>query len=160
MSMHTATVNQRIFGGRASLTAKFKPEFERMTHTCIAIGMAHPSWTIPDFFARRSRRHRGTHGVATSLGGVVLEVRIQVGTRSDLADVHECMLHELAHAMVGPREDHGPKFRETLRRLVRAHWPSIRPWQEVDRTDDAGVYAEDDNIAAALRRLYATEKKP
>jgi hypothetical protein len=126
-----------------------------MAQTCVEIRLAHPSWTVPEFFARRTKRHpRSVHGVANSLGTVVLEIRLQVGQDATLADAHQCMIHELAHAMVGPAEDHGPRFRETLRRMVRAHWPGIGRWAELDDQGTWGVYAEDESMIQALERLY------
>lgn len=107
----------RPFAGRSSLTAMLLPEYLRMAETCVKIGLAHPSWTVPEFFARRSKRHpRAVHGVANSLGHVVLEIRLQVGRDATLADAHQCMIHELAHAMVGPRP--------ALPRDTSAHGPS------------------------------------
>lgn len=148
-------MTDRPFGGRESLVAMLTPEYRLMAETCVKIGLAHPSWTVPEFFARRSKHHpRAVHGVANSLGHVVLEIRLQVGRDATLADAHQCMIHELAHAIVGPTEDHGPRFRETLRRMVRAHWPEIGPWVEVAREGDWGTYEEDENMIDALERLY------
>lgn len=38
--------------------------------------------------------------------------------------------------------------------MVRAHWPDIEQWAEVDREGDWGTYEEDENMIVALERLY------
>lgn len=133
-----------------SLTELHRPEFDRLVQTCIKLGGVYPEWKGPEFKVRRTKRP----GVSGK--GCWIAISLQVGPRADEALVHETIAHELAHALTSHElEDHGPQFRAKLRAIVRAHWPDITPWKEIDRPGKKWAYLEDALIVEHLRELYA-----
>lgn len=135
---------------RPSLTEIHRPEYDRIVKTIIGMGLAHATWRGPEFKVRRTSRHCSVTG-----RGCPLQVSLQIGTGAPLWEIHETMVHELAHAIsYHETEDHGRHHREVLRAIVRAHWPSIRPWQQINAVGWRACYAEDDEITKAISDLY------
>lgn len=134
-----------------SLTEHYRPEFDRLVQTCIKLGGVYPEWKGPEFKVRRTKRFSGVSGK-----GCWMAVSLQVGRAADDALVHETIAHELAHALTShEQKDHGPEFRAKLRQIVRAHWPDITPWKEINRPGKKWAYIEDALIVEHLRALFA-----
>lgn len=126
-----------------------------MVQLFIELGWAVPTWKGPEFKARRSSKIQGVAGKAC-----LFQVSLQVGRGSDECEILETMAHELAHvaSFKEVSVDHGPLFRSKLRQLVRARWPDIRQWKEIDRPGAKWAYFEDALIIDALRDLYLRER--
>ena len=54
---------------------------------------------------------------ACRYGDRVISLSAPLTRLHDEADVRDTVLHEIAHALAGPRAGHGPRWRETARRL-------------------------------------------
>jgi hypothetical protein len=85
-------------------------------------------------------------------------ITIRFGPHIQLGYVYQLMCHELSHDVIRYMDiddgDHGPKFRAVLRKFVRVRWPNVEKWIERDEPGADVCYAEDDDMAAAITRLY------
>jgi len=135
---------------RTSLTAEHQPEYDRIVQTIISLGLACAGWRGPELKVRRDKR-RGPSGRGCPMR-VTLYLRPDIWS---LGDLHQTMAHELAHVLThDEEEDHGPRFRQVLRQIVRAHWPNIEPWCEVHAPGAAPAYLEDAYITIEIDKLY------
>jgi hypothetical protein len=130
-------------------------EYRRLAETIVTNGWAPTGWTPPLLTLTRLSSHGARRGLWRRWLGCST-ITIKVGPYVMLGWVYQLMAHELTHDLVQEPDDvdHGQQFRQFLRRLVRAHWPSVGTWDEVNEPGAKACYREDDRIAAAIQRLY------
>jgi hypothetical protein len=69
---------------------------------------------------------------------ILIDARRCVGRPAK--DFQETLVHELAHAVLGPTEGHGPRFQDTLQRLLAFVRPDDEPAEVAARpTPRTGV---------------------
>lgn len=107
-------------------------ELERVRHWANALIRLHLDPTLWTFGFDNAKARAGQCNFTAHQ----ITVSRHVAVRSEDDDIHQVLLHEVAHALVGPRVGHGPQWRDCARELGyvggRLHQGSVTgelaPW--------------------------------
>ena len=88
-------------------------ELERVRHWANALIRLHLDATVWTFGFDNARARAGMCNFTAHR----ITVSKHLATRSDDDDIHQVLLHEVAHALAGPRAGHGPRWRERAQEL-------------------------------------------